>query len=143
MLTLEMTSTTANPSITLPRNRSVGSFIVGNFKPNPDLPATLPTKDGSGSAKLPSPMPRINAELIKGRKFEHIGDPPQGSVVSASGPISSPGIEAVAQSCALRFVDACHRRSCGSGCCRSGALDDTATKFLVAKSRGGASNRRN
>src|SRR5437763_16657025 len=75
MLTVEMTSTTVNPSITLPRNRSVGSFIHANFKPTPDLPATLPAKDGSGSAKLPSPMPRINAELIKGRKFEHIGDP--------------------------------------------------------------------
>src|SRR2546423_2097398 len=78
MLTVEMTSTTANPSITLPRNRSVGSFIDANFKPTPDLPATLPTKDGSGSAKLLSPMPRINAELIKGRKFEHIGDPATG-----------------------------------------------------------------
>src|SRR5437868_9166352 len=75
MLTVEMTSTTANPSITLPRNRSVGSFIDANFKPTPDLPATLPAKVGSGNAKLPSPMPRINAELIKGRKFEHIGDP--------------------------------------------------------------------
>src|SRR5256885_13806253 len=99
MLTVEMTSTTVNPSIPLPRNRSVGSFIHANFNPTPALPATLPTKDGSGSAKLPSPMPRINAELIKGRKFEHIGDPTTGQRELGLGPISSPGIEAVAQSC--------------------------------------------
>src|SRR5436190_9042167 len=90
MLTVEMTSTTANPSITLPRNRSVGSFIDANFKPTPDLPATLPTLRRSGKREAPGPMPRINVELIKGRKFGHIGDPTTG-----------------------------RRQACASGCCRS------------------------
>ncbi|MFL6813281.1 MAG: hypothetical protein ACJ8EK_04485 [Bradyrhizobium sp.] len=115
MLTVEMTSTTANPSITLPRNRNVGSFIDANLKPTPD-PQPLFQPKTDREAKLPSRVPRINAELIKGRKFEHIGD-------------------------SHRTPAGLRERMLPIG--GLGPDEDTATKFVVAKSRHGASNWKN
>jgi hypothetical protein len=61
-------------------------------------------------------MPRINAELIRGRKFEHIGASPWAPVGLRDRMLPIGGFR---------------------------PDEDTATKFLVAKSRHGASNWKN
>src|SRR4051812_49313903 len=69
MLAADMASTTAKPSMILPRNRKVGSFGDIDCEPTQDLPAALFNNRRVRKRALSESVPIIRAEWIKGRKF--------------------------------------------------------------------------
>jgi hypothetical protein len=74
MLAVETTSTTAKPSVTLPRKRRVGSLGDSDRGQtrfdNPTLnPRLLSENRQDREREPPDPMPKIRAEWIRGRKF--------------------------------------------------------------------------
>src|ERR1700737_2091156 len=74
MLAAEMASTTAKPSMTLARNRKVGSLTdidCGQTRfDNPTrTPVFFPIDSRNRERELPDSTPKIRAEWIRGRKF--------------------------------------------------------------------------
>src|SRR5580704_1342200 len=74
MLAVDIASTTAKPSVTLPRNRKVGSLGDSDRGQtrfdNPTLnPRLVSENQQDRGREPPDQMPKTRAEWIKGRKF--------------------------------------------------------------------------
>src|SRR3954454_22787883 len=97
MVIVEMISTRANPSMTLPRNRNVGRLNVIDGAPTPTSQGCFRRKATSVNRETPEPMPKIKAESIKGGKLDrfHRGGPPR-RPARARPELETPGFEAFA-----------------------------------------------
>src|SRR5258705_13047147 len=74
MLATVIASTTTKPSMTLPRNRNVGSFTdIGRGHARFDNPTSnprlLPKNQQNRERELPDPVLKIRAEWIRAGKF--------------------------------------------------------------------------
>src|SRR4029453_7131448 len=99
MLTTVIASTTAKPSMTLPRNRNVGSLTdidcgQTRFDDPTSNPRLLPKNQQNRERELPDWVPKIRAEWIRAGKFAP--NPPAGTWrVLGAGPTAGmprPGI---------------------------------------------------